>query len=166
MATILTANNKTAVDLIVPLGLSSLVFYKMYTSGKDVKEAGIIALIVAGVSYAITTQVTKNLIEAAADHLSAEKQVQIQQAYGVSGAELAAARQRASSVYHAFFDSSWSEDESAAIAAVNQCANAAEVRLMCDLYQQTYNKSLRADFDKYVHWWDGSINAIVTQNWT
>ncbi len=164
----LTPQSKTAIDLIVPFGIGGLVFYQGYKRNGDYKEPGIFALIVAIVAYVITSQLTKQLLLASIDHVSASDKAQIAADAGATTQQVDAAQTRAKQVHQALFGAdgdAWTEDESQAISAMNQCASAADVILTCKMYQSAYGRSLAGDFDTYVHFWNGSLNAIVKANW-
>jgi hypothetical protein len=167
----LSATNKTAIDFILPLGVAAFIFYSIYKKKGDVKEAGILALIVAGIGYVITSQVTKSIVAATANSLSQAKKEEISQKYGASAQEIEAAQERARLIYTAFYGAdgnAWTEDEDGAAAAINQCSTVAEVKLTCQLYQATYGKSLAGDFSRFTSGynnWQNPVNPIVKANW-
>lgn len=164
----LTSSSKTAIDLVVPFGLGGLVFYQGYKKSGDYQEPGIFALIVAVVAYVITSQITKQLLIASIDSVSASDKAQIAADAGATTAQVDAAQTRAKQVHQALFGAdgdAWTEDEGQAVSAMNQCNTATDVTLTCKMYQSAYGRSLAGDFDTYVHFWDGSLNAIVKANW-
>lgn len=164
----LTAETKQTLDLALPIGAGALVFYSSYKKGQSWQQAGIIALITAGIAYVIITQLTKQALIATASNLGTTQKVELAQEYGASIAEVNEAHNRARSVHVAFYGAdgkAWTEDEAQAIATVNQCVTVNDVKLTCETYQKTYGKSLRADFDKYVNFWDGNISPLVKANW-
>ncbi len=167
----LSANNKTAIDLMLPIGAGALVFYNIYKKNGDVKEAGIIAGIVAVVAYVITTQVTRSILIATTNSLSTSKKNEIAQEYGASTKDVEAAQERARIIHIAFYGvdgKQWDEDEDTAIATINQCKTPADVKLTCSLYQSAYAKSLAGDFSRYIsgyNEWSTPINPIVKPNW-
>lgn len=160
----ITKSTKTTLDLVIPFGLGGFAFWYMYQKTKDIKSAGILAVVAAAVAYVITTQLTKKLMEATIDSISAGKEVEIATQYSLSTAEISDCKEVASQVYHAF-NEGWSEDETAAIDAMNRCSSAGEVKAVCDIYQAAYKKSVKAEFDSYVHFWDGSVSGLVSENW-
>jgi hypothetical protein len=164
----LTTENKQALDFGLPIGLGALVFYNIYKGKGDYKQAGIVALITAAIAYVIVTQATKSIVLATADKLSTSQKVDIANKYGGSTAQVTAAQDRAKKVHIAFYGpdgSAWTEDEAQAIAAVNTAATPVDVQMTCEAYNANYGKSLKADFDEFVNFWDGNISPIVKANW-
>lgn len=164
----ISASNKTAIDLVVPFGLGALVFYSGYKKTGDYREPGIFALIITAVAYIITSQVTKQLMIAAADKVSASDRAQIAQESGATPAQVDAAQTRAKQIHQAFFGAdgnAWTENESQAVSAINTATTVTDVILTSKMYQAAYGRSLAGDFDTYVHFWDGSVNSMISSNW-
>lgn len=70
----------------------------------------------------------------------------------------------ADAVYTAFHED-WDEDEEAAISAMNGAKTAFQVQTVCNIYKMRYGKSLKAEYEKFVHWPDTlSLSSIFKTN--
>lgn len=88
----------------------------------------------------------------------------IAQQTGTNVATVAACRETASKIYHAFH-ANWFEDEDTAIRQMKNCKTAFQTRLVCQIYEEiSKGRSLREDFEKYVHVTTG-FNHIILSNW-
>lgn len=167
----LTPTTKSNIDILLPASLGAVIFYMLYKQKKDYKEAGMVALIVAGISYVIISAATKSILNATTDSVSATKKAEIAQSYGANTADVAAATERARIIHVSFYGAdgnAYTEDEATALATINQCNNADEVKLTCSLYQAAYSKSLAADFTNYTssyNEWETPLKSFIKTAW-
>lgn len=93
----------------------------------------------------------------------------IQKQTGATSQQATRAIRIATDVYKAFNIGGMDEDEGAVVDALSQCQDAMEVRAVCQVYSNKYNRSLKADYEKYVGWWTyfgmESLPAYVKANW-
>lgn len=89
----------------------------------------------------------------------------IKKELGVDDATYKACEAIADNIYHAFHDDI-DEDEETAVNNLAGAKTSYQVKTVCRIYQEKYSKSLKSDFNKYVHWPDtAGIKSIATQNW-
>lgn len=83
-------------------------------------------------------------------------------AYGLTAQRLEQISVFSDTIYNAFYKYRFGmfEDEDTAIETANLCKTNSEAACLSALYLQTFNKSLKADFKKYLT--DGQLSQIKT----
>lgn len=164
-------NWKKAIDFTVPAGIVGYAAIKTRPATKDpralVNYIAILALI-GVISYIIVSQITKAAMNSYLSGVRPKDQEKIMAENGVSDTTFKRMQTVATTIYGAFHDSKWTEDEDKAINAVNSCNTPAEVKTLCDVYRTLYNVSLQGEFAEYTTYFDtlaNPIKAVVKENW-
>lgn len=161
---------KRAIDIIVPsIGLGIVGLNYIGRKGdRDIKYILFVMILVGVALYAITSQTTSFLLARALSGVKPKEQEAIMDANGVDSKQFEVLQAKAKTIYGAFHDSTWTEDEDLAINTFNECTTPQEVKTVCDIYYKLYGKSIKAEFDAYVTYMDTFANPlknVIKENW-
>lgn len=166
-----TAQTKKAIDIAVPaMGIGYVAWrYIGKKDDRDIKYI-IFAMLLVGIAlYAITSSITKIVLTTALSGLNPADQEKIILANKIDKTNYDKIETIAKTIYGAFHDSSWTEDEDKAIDAINGLNTPDEVKALCQIYSKLFGKSVKAEFDEFTMFadrWANPIKSVVENYWS
>lgn len=160
----MTESTKKNIDILLPGLLAGGAGYVYFKKGKNPQALIVLMLIAFGVGYLIVSQITRILEEASLKSQDRANQETVLKQYGLTQADYVRAGQICDSIYHAFHDSQWSEDEAKAIDAINSAGSVPMLKVIAQIYQQRYGYDIKGEFDRYTssyNYWETPLADIV-----